>query len=71
MGVDNLVGLRYYGRFYTVFIFQGHQKGVAKGIVVLFIPKNMEEDIDLVWSITETQGVFLCTGKQEEGLIRF
>ena len=33
MGVDNLVGLRCHGEFYTGFIFQGHQKGVAKGIV--------------------------------------
>ena len=37
IGVDNLVGLKCNGGFYTGFIFQGHQKGVAKVIAVLCI----------------------------------
>ena len=32
MGVDNLVGLRGLGLFYTGFICQGHRNGAAKGI---------------------------------------
>ena len=38
MGVDNLVGLRCHGVFYTGFIYHGHQKGVTKGVLGLFIP---------------------------------
>ena len=37
MGVDNLVGLRYHGRFYKYVIFQVHQNILAKGTVGLCI----------------------------------
>ena len=38
MVVDNLVGLRCRGGFYTGVIFHGHGKVVAKVLVSLFIP---------------------------------
>ena len=39
MGVENLVGLRYHGVFYTGFIFQVNKKVLAKVIVVICIPR--------------------------------
>ena len=39
VGVDNLVGLRCQGVFYTGFICQVHKKGVAKVIVGIYIPR--------------------------------
>ena len=38
MGGDNLVGLRFIGRFFTGAIFQIHQKVVIKVIVCMCIP---------------------------------
>ena len=39
MGVDNLVGLRCHGVFYTGFIYQVHKNVVAKVIVGICIPR--------------------------------
>ena len=45
--VDNLVVLRFHGIFYTDFICQGHQKGVAKGILGVCITIIVRER--MVW----------------------
>ena len=39
MGVDNLIGLRFYGVFYKGFIYQFHKNGVSKVIVGICIPR--------------------------------
>ena len=39
MDVENLVGLRYHGGFYTGIIRQGQQNGVSKGILYRCIPR--------------------------------
>ena len=39
MGVDELVGLRCHEGFHTGIMCQGHQNGVSKGVVVLYIPR--------------------------------
>ena len=39
MGIDNLVGLRCHGVFYTDFIFNVQKKGVAKVIIDIFITR--------------------------------